>query len=90
MNKDEALWVLIRAIGLVFLVLAFVSFADIATIGSYLVYAKPVVSSASGTDVAEMTAKTFLTKGISNFILYLIATFYFMRKGLFVHNVLSK
>ncbi len=90
MNKEEALWVIIRSVGLVFLILAFVAFTEIASSGSYFIYVAGVIESSSGAKVAENTVKALLTKSIGNFILYSIAAFYFMRKGLFVHNVLSK
>jgi len=90
MNKDEALWVAIRAVGLVFLVLSIISFAKILSSISYLIYAVDVIGASSGAEVARKTAKSLVLKNASDSLLYVISAYYFMRKGGYVHGVLSK
>ncbi len=90
MNKEEALWVVVRAAGVIFLVMAIISFGKILSSISYFIYAADVIREASGAQVAEQTAKSLLSKSIGDSLLYVIAAYYFMRKGKFVHGALSK
>ncbi|SDU15716.1 hypothetical protein [Halopseudomonas salegens] len=97
MSKDEALWVVIRAAGLVFLVLTVVSLTSLLSVGTYWLYlsdvgmvvdeTSPVLS---GKVMAEKTAKTLLSNRVGEFFLYGISAFYFMRKGNLVHRFVSK
>ncbi|MGH1374663.1 MAG: hypothetical protein ACRBBW_21685 [Cellvibrionaceae bacterium] len=90
MNKEEALWVVVRAAGMIFLVLAIISFGKILSSISYFIYAADVISEASGSQVAEKTAKSLLSKSIGDSFLYALAAYYFMRRGKLVHVALSK
>lgn len=97
MNKDEALWVVIRAAGIVFLVLALVHMVKLVSMFGYYVYVSDVFSvydsmtdSLDGKKVAISTAKAMFSQNLSNVLLYGISSYYFMRKGRFVHNVISK
>ena len=97
MSKDEALWVVIRASGLVFLVLAVVSLTSLVSIGTYWLYlidlgagvdgASPV---SDGNMIAEATAKTLLSNHLVKCLLYGLAAFYFMRRGHLVHRFISR
>jgi len=97
MNKDEALWVVVRAVGLVFLVLAVVDFVKLASMVGYYIYASDIFAAyvsisdtSDGQKIAMSSAKAMISKNLSSFILFGIAAYYFMRKGKFVHNVISK
>lgn len=97
MSKDEALWVVIRAAGLVFSVMAVVSMASLVSVAAYWLHlsdismAVEVASPASdGKRVALTTAKTLLSNRVGEVFLYGISAYYFMRKGKFVHRVISK
>lgn len=97
MSKDEALWVVIRTSGLVFLVLATISLTSLVSIGTYWLY---LIDIGAGVDVgspvsdgnviAEATAKTLLSNHVVEFLLYGVSAFYFMRKGNLVHRFISK
>lgn len=90
MSKEEALWVAIRAVGLVFLVLAFIALTEIVSIGGYFIYVVEDIASSTSGKITEKSVIALLTKGTSNFIMYSVAAYYFMRKGVFVHRILSK
>lgn len=97
MSKDEALWVVIRAAGLVFLVLTIVSLTSLVSVGTYWLYLSDIgmaVDAASpvsdGKLVAETTAKTLLSNRVGEFLLYGISAFYFMRKGNLVYRFISR
>ncbi len=97
MSKDEALWVVIRTGGLVFLVLVVVSLTSLVSIGTYWLYLSDIgidVDGASpvsgGKVMAEATAKTLLSNRVGEFFLYGMSAYYFMRKGSLVHRFISK
>ncbi|PKM04530.1 MAG: hypothetical protein CVV16_04900 [Gammaproteobacteria bacterium HGW-Gammaproteobacteria-6] len=94
MSKDEALWVVIRTSGLVFLVLAVISLVSIGTYWLYLIDIGAGVDVGSpvsdGNVIAEATAKTLLSNHVVEFLLYGVSAFYFMRKGNLVHRFISK
>ncbi len=97
MNKNDILWVVIRAVGLVFLVLSSVSFVRLASVFSYFIYASDIVAnyglpadSAAGKEVAMNTVKAMAFQSFTNLMLYGVAAYYFMRKGKFVHSVIAK
>ena len=96
MCKDEALWVVIRAAGLVFLVFTIISFVKLVSGFFYFFYMTDVFSAMLIRDVskAESVAvdlsKTLISNNLTNIILYGVAAYYFMRKGKFVHKVIAK
>ncbi|WP_150303890.1 hypothetical protein [Pseudomonas saliphila] len=94
MSKDEALWVVIRGGGVVFLVLTVVSLTSVVGMGTYWLHLGDIVDAASsvpdGKMMAETTAKTLVSKSIGEFILYGISAFYFMRRGNLVHRFISR
>lgn len=94
MSKDEALWVVIRGGGIVFLVLTVVSLASVVSMGIYWLHLSDIVDAASsvpdGKMMAETTATTLVSKSMVDFFLYGISAYYFMRKGNLVHRFISK
>jgi hypothetical protein len=96
MCKDEALWIVIRAAGLVFLVLTIISFVKLVSGFFYFFYMTDVFSAILTKDVSKAEriavdlSKTMISNNLTNIILYGIAAYYFMRKGKFVHKVIAK
>lgn len=97
MSKDEALWVSIRAVGLVFLGLCIIYTAKLILIGTYYLYITDFVifynnisEAAEGEKMARQSAQKMLLDNSIEFILFAISANYFMRHGKFVHRVISR
>jgi hypothetical protein len=95
MTKNEWLWVSVRITGLAFLVMAVAAVPD-AISGAYaaIQYGDiPLgISSAGDTSLHNMVkaAKAFAIKSVIQASLYTIASFYFIKRGKLVHEILSK
>lgn len=99
MTKEEALWVAIRAVGLVFLVLSIVYFAKVALSGIYYLYITDfalflddanMYEITKGEKLAQQTVNKILFDNVIHFILYGISSVYFLCKGSFIHRAISK
>ncbi len=97
MTKEEALWVAIRLVGLVFLALSIIYFAKLALVSVYYFYItdfaifyNSVSEISNGEEIARKSVQKIFLEHLIHVTVFVIAAFYFLRKGKLVHRIISK